>query len=241
MNIAIILAGGTGKRMNDKFDVPKQFIKLKDKEIIIHTIQKFEGCDNIHKILIVMNTKWLDYTKRLIDKYGFRKVIDIISGGETRQESSYNSLTYLRKRYYKDLSTNTDDVILIHDAVRPFVNQRIINETIKKTEEYSAVCTVVKTIDTIVESENEFVKAIPDRKSLYSEQTPQGFKFSLIWDAYEKGKEKYMHISTDDISFVYNIGKPVYLMEGDYNNFKITTANDVLIAEYLLDKGNIIV
>jgi 2-C-methyl-D-erythritol 4-phosphate cytidylyltransferase len=240
MNIAIILAGGTGKRMNNKFTVPKQFIKIKDREIIIHTIQKFEDCYNIHKILVVMNTDWIDFTKRLIDKYSFHKIIDIISGGETRQESSYNSLAYLREIYYKDLQSDTDDVILIHDAVRPFVNQRIINEAIKKTKEHNAICTVVKTIDTIVESENGFVKSIPERKTLYSEQTPQGFKFSLIWSAYEKGKEKYIHNSTDDISFVHNVGKPVYLIEGDYNNFKITTANDVLLAKYLMDKGNVI-
>lgn len=236
MNIAVILAGGIGKRMNNKYDMPKQFIKLKGKEIIIHTVQQFEKCSDIHKILIVMNPFWIEFTKKLIKKHKLSKVVNVISGGKTRQESSYKSLCYLKEKYYSNSIENTKDIILIHDAVRPFVTKEVINNIISKSIEYGAVCCVVKTIDTIVEAENSFVKSIPKRDRLYREQTPQGFNFSLIWNAYKEGKNKYLQSSTDDISFIHNIGKPVYLIEGDYHNFKITTSQDILIAEYLLTK-----
>ncbi len=223
MNIAIILAGGSGSRLG--LDIPKQFVKINGEEIIIRTIKKFEINENIHNILIIMNTAWITYTKKLISRKGFRKIIDIIPGGKTRQESSYKALSNLVSK------VKPDDIIIIHDAVRPFISNDIITRTISETQKHHACCVAVKSIDTVVKAANNVIWEIPNRNTIYNEQTPQGFRFSLIWKAIQVAKEKDFFNVTDDVSFVHNIGEPVYLLEGDYNNIKITTKIDLYLAE----------
>lgn len=230
MNIAIILAGGTGKRMN-KSGMPKQFLKLGNKEILLHTIEKFEFNSKINKILLVINKVWLNYTKELVNKKNYSKIISLIPGGDTRQESSYNALLYLNN------IISNNDIVIIHDAVRPFINDDIINNTIEKSKKYGACCVVVKTIDSMVRAENNLITDIIERSNLYNEQTPQGFKFSVIWEAYKKANINNIKNFTDDISFVYNIGKPVYLLEGDYKNIKITTELDLQIAKEIFNNS----
>jgi 2-C-methyl-D-erythritol 4-phosphate cytidylyltransferase len=228
MNYAVILAGGIGSRFN--INIPKQFIKLKDEEILIHTIKEFEQNKNIDKILIVMNPEWLAYTNKLIKKYSFKKILGTIKGGKTRPESSYNSISYL------DEIVKDDDIILIHDAVRPFITDKIINECLINVKKYGACCVAVKSTDTIIKVTDNMIADIPNRKSIYNEQTPQVFRFWLIKEAIQKLKETDFHKVTDDVSFVHKLGKPIYIVEGDYDNIKITTSKDLYIAEKILEE-----
>ncbi len=229
MNIAIILAGGTGQRM-DSSNLPKQFIKIGEKEILIHTLEKFQKNHQIDEILIVMNSQWIEFTQNLLKSSHITKLKSIIQGGKTRQESSYNALCYIKNNY----RNNDDNILILHDAVRPFVTDEIITLSIAKTIEHSACCVVVKTIDTIIKSKNNFLDEPLSRTSLYNEQTPQCFKFNIIWSAYNKAKEdNKLSEFTDDISFVHYIGYPVYLLEGNYSNIKITTNFDLIIAKQI--------
>ncbi len=228
MNYAVLLAGGIGLRVG--MDLPKQFLKLKNEEIIIHTIKRFENNNNIDKILIVMNPEWLTYSLKLIEKYNFSKITKIIKGGNTRPESSYNAISYLNETVKKD------DIILIHDAVRPFVSDNIINDCINKVKVHNACCVAVKSVDTIVKVKNNIIEDIPNRRMIYNEQTPQVFKFWLIKKAIKKAKDYSFNNITDDVSFVYRLGKPIHIVEGDFDNIKITTKKDLYIAERILEE-----
>lgn len=226
--IAIILAGGLGTRFNS--NIPKQLLKLNKDPIIIHTLKVFEKCNLIEEIVVVIHREWLDYFKKLLKGYCFKKVNHIIEGGATRQESSFNALKYLEKnRIAKE-----NDVIVIHDATRPFVTEDIIKRNIENCKIYGAVDTAVKTIDTIIVVDNKgFIKEIPNRDYLYNGQTPQTFRFGIILKAHKMAiKENYK--ATDDCSLVLKIGHKVKVVEGKYENIKITTPFDMNIARLII-------
>lgn len=228
MNFAVILAGGNGIRM-EGYPVPKQFINLGTRPIIIHTLEKFEYNINIDRILIVMNPDWVEYTTIILKNYNFNKIDTIIEGGKTRQQSSYNALKF----YEKILKPN--DIILLHDAVRPFVDSRIINDCIDCAKEYGAADTAVKTNDTIVSVDNGFISEMPDRKMLYNGQTPQAFKYSVIYQAHKIAVCDNFTNTTDDVRLVLRTGNKVKIVNGDYNNIKITTNSDLDFAKKMLD------
>lgn len=227
MNIAVILAGGSGTRMGS--DIPKQFIDIYGKPLIVHTIESFDVNPNIDKIVVVCKGDWQEDLKIWVRKYGLNKVRYIVNGGETRQESVYNSIRAL------DGECGENDILIIHDSARPLISQRIINDNIEAAKKFGAVDTVIPSADTIVKSiNNETIDSIPLRKELYLGQTPQSFKYELIKSAHEKSIENATNDATDDCQLVLAIGKDVHLVNGDKLNFKITTFEDLLMLKSII-------
>ena len=232
MNVALILAAGTGSRMGNA-DKPKQFLPIYGKPLMIHTIEAFEMHDDIEKIVVVTSEGYEDQVKVWCKQYDLGKVKAVVHGSDSRQGSVYNGLQAI-----KELGVNGDDIIVIHDAARPLISQNIITSNIEACKKYDAVDTVIKATDTIVaSSDNERITNIPNRSELYQGQTPQTFKFALISEAHEKAKAGQIPNVTDDTKLVISMGKDVHLVEGSKQNFKITTFDDLMMLKALLKIG----
>ena len=225
MNGVIIVAAGTGSRM--KKDINKQFIKLDNKEIIAYSIDKFYINDEIDDIVVVIKKDEEDYFKKnILEKYKFKN-IKIAYGGEERQDSVYNGIQKLDKNC---------EVVLVHDGARPFVTEEIINNSIQEAKKHNAVVVGVKVKDTIkVVGEEGNIVDTPNRKYLWSVQTPQVFKYDIITKAYENAYNENYY-GTDDAMLVEKIGYDVKMIEGSYDNIKITTQEDLNFGEQILRK-----
>lgn len=223
-NCAIIVAAGKGSRM--KAGMNKQFIKIRNKPILYYTLHAFENNKLIHDIVLVLAQDEIEYCKKnILDLYEFKKIKKIVQGGETRQRSVLNGL----------LAADGSDIVLIHDGARPFVDDRIIEDGIKYAKMYNACACGVEPKDTIkIKSEEGFSLNTPKRDTLFSVQTPQCFKYDLILNAHKKALEDNIY-ATDDTMIVEKYNQKVYLYNGSYNNIKITTPEDLLIGEKLLD------
>lgn len=223
MNSVVIVSAGRGSRM--KADINKQFLKIKDKEVIAHTIDKFYNNENIGEIIIVVREDEKEFFKsNIIDKYGYKN-IKIAFGGPERQDSVYNGLKVLDKNC---------EIVLIHDGARPFVTDEIIEKSIKCAQKYNCAIVGVPVKDTIkIVNENNDVCDTPNRNTLWSIQTPQVFDYSLIMNAHEKAKADEYY-GTDDSMLMEYLGYDVKVVEGSYNNIKITTPEDLKIAEEIL-------
>lgn len=232
MNIAIILAGGSGTRMGS--DIPKQFIDIYGKPLIIHTIEAFDINPNIDYIAVICKNEFKEDLTIWIRKYGISKVKWIVDGGNTRQESVYNGINQL-----SDFCSN-QDIVVIHDAARPLISQRIINENIESAKINKAVDTVIPTTDTIIRSiDGSVIEEVPVRRELYLGQTPQSFEYALIKKAHEEAKKENNLNATDDCQLVLKIGNKVSLVKGDKLNFKVTTFEDLLILKSVIKLGKL--
>ncbi|AWZ49469.1 2-C-methyl-D-erythritol 4-phosphate cytidylyltransferase [Clostridiaceae bacterium 14S0207] len=232
MNIAIILAGGSGTRMGS--DIPKQFIDIYGKPLIIHTIEAFDINPNIDYIAVICKNEFKEDLTIWIRKYGISKVRWIVDGGNTRQESVYNGINQL-----SDFCSN-QDIVVIHDAARPLISQRIINENIESAKINKAVDTVIPTTDTIIRSiDGSVIEEVPVRRELYLGQTPQSFEYALIKKAHEEAKKENNLNATDDCQLVLKIGNKVSLVKGDKLNFKVTTFEDLLILKSVIKLGKL--
>lgn len=223
MNGVVIVAAGTGSRM--KKDINKQFIKLNNKEIVAHTIDKFYNSENIDDIVVVIREDEEEYfNKNIKEKYGFTN-IKVAHGGNERQDSVFNGIKMLKKEC---------DVVLIHDGARPFVTDDIIRRSINEANEHNAIVVGVKVKDTIkVVSDNGNIVDTPNRSYLWAVQTPQVFKYDIITKAYEDAYNN-TYYGTDDAMLVERIGYNVKMIEGSYNNIKITTQEDLEFGEQIL-------
>ncbi len=227
MNIALIVAAGSGTRMG--LDTPKQFVLVKNKPLLYYSVHMFETYTEVEAIVIVTNQEYISEVEEIIEEYNFKKIKAVVVGGKTRQESVYNGLLEIKK-FAKD-----NDVVLIHDSARPLVNHRIIYDNIKACLEFDAVDTVINVSDTIVKSSSgNDVEDLPLRKELYQAQTPQTFKLGLILEAHEYARSHDIPDVTDDVKLVMSLGKQVHLVEGSKLNFKITTPEDLDLLEALL-------
>lgn len=231
MIFAVILAGGTGTRMGSA-DTPKQFLEIKSKPILNHTIEKFLPNPRFEKIIVLAPKSWLGHTKELIRKYtGKNERVAVIEGGKTRNETITNAISYIEREYGLD----DDTVIVTHDSVRPFVTHRIIEENINAAMLYGACDTVIPATDTIVESDGEQISAIPDRRRMYQGQTPQSFRAKELRDTYRSLSDSERDILTDAAKIMVIKGKPVHLVKGETYNIKITYPYDLKIARSLLE------
>ncbi len=223
MNSVVIVSAGRGSRM--KADINKQFLKLADKEVIAHTIDKFYKNENIGEIIVVIRKDEEEFfQKNIIDKYKY-KDIKIAYGGSERQDSVYNGLKSVNKNC---------KIVLIHDGARPFVTDKIIENSIICAKENNCGVVGVPVKDTIkVINENSEVCETPNRSTLWAIQTPQVFNYSLIMEAHEKAK-KDNYYGTDDSMLMEHFGHNVKVVEGSYNNIKITTPEDLKIGEEIL-------
>lgn len=222
---AVILASGSGSRINK--ETPKQFLELSGSPLIIHTLKPFEKNSNIDEVIIVTLSDYMDKTWEFVNRYRLTKVKNIIRGGKTRQESSKNGI---------DGCGDDTEFVLIHDAVRPFITNNLLNRLIKALDQHDAVVPVIPSPDTIVETDRKgFINKIPNRSMLWRVQTPQAFEYQLIIEAHTKALRQGIKNSTDDSSLVLRIGHPVYTIKGDERNIKITYPTDFHIAGKLFE------
>lgn len=224
MNIAIIAAAGSGTRMAG--ERPKQFLQLAGIPIIIHTLKAFERCDSIHEIIVVLPA---DTSSEFLDaasKYGLRKVARVVPGGATRAESVKRGLLAIRAA--------TAEIVAVHDGVRPFVTSEEISKTIDAAAEHQAAILVSKVSDTIKQVHNDSVVQTLERSELRHALTPQCFRYELLRRAYERVDVADPSL-TDDSVLVEKLGVKVTTVEGSSRNIKITTPEDLLLAEALID------
>ena len=223
MNGVVIVAAGTGSRMN--MGINKQFIKLEGKEIIYYTIEKFYKNENIDDIVVVVKEDEAEFFKKeILDKYKFKN-IKLAYGGKERQDSVYNGL--------KSLDKNCN-IVLIHDGARPFVSNKIINKSIEEAKENKAIVVGVPVKDTIKVIDNDKnIVDTPNRNILWAVQTPQTFDYNLLIKSYEDAFKDGFY-GTDDAMLVERIGYKVKMVEGSYNNIKITTQEDLGLGSQIL-------
>lgn len=234
MIFGAILAGGTGSRMG-LTNMPKQFLELGDKPIIIHTLQKFLLNLKFDVIYLGIHENWTGYMEDLIEKYiadeENKKRIKIISGGIDRNSTIMNIVEDIEENY----TLNSEDVIVTHDAVRPFITSRILEENIEMSLKYGACDTVIPAIDTIVVSENnKIIKEIPNRQYMYQGQTPQSFKILELKKLYNELSKEEKEILTDACKIFVIKGKEIHLVRGEISNLKITTQEDYKIAQAMI-------
>lgn len=231
MIFGAILAGGIGSRMNIS-DMPKQFLSLGNKPIIVHTIEKFLLCEKFDKIFVGVHSDWTFYMQDLVEHHNLNKnKIQVVNGGADRNETIFNIIRYIKNNF-----ENIDDnIIVTHDAVRPFVTLRIIEDNIDAAIRYGACDTVVEAIDTIVESEDgNLVSSIPNRRYMYQGQTPQSFKINLLDDLYNNLTEDEKAVLTDACKICIFRNVPVKLVKGEVSNIKITTISDYNVAKAMV-------
>jgi len=224
---AIVVAGGLGSRI--KSNIPKQYLKIGGKEIIIHTLQKFEKIEQIDEIIVAVNKDYLKFCEEeLLRAYELHKC-KFIEGGETRQESVYNGLKCVK---------NDTEIVLIHDSVRPFVEESKILELIQETFKNGSCTLGVKVKDTIkiCNIEREIIKT-PKRETLWAMQTPQCFKYEILRVAHEIAISENF-VGTDDCILVERIGGKVKVIESSYGNIKITSEEDLKYSEFVIDYVN---
>jgi len=228
MNTAIILAAGKGTRM--QADINKQFLILRGRPVISHTLQVFDNHPSIHEIILVINPLEEEtISEKLLIPYDFKKRIKIIHGGSERQESVYNGLSEV------DPSTS---IVLIHDGARPLVTDEVLQRCILGAEEYGAVAVGVPAKETIkIVTKDQFVDYTPRREELWITQTPQAFHIDIIKKAHELANMKQV-LGTDDAMLVEQMAHRVKMVMGDYENIKITTPEDLLVAEGILRYRN---
>jgi 2-C-methyl-D-erythritol 4-phosphate cytidylyltransferase len=222
---AVIVSAGKGHRFME--GRKKQFHFLAGKPILAHTLDKFETCPLIRSILLVVGQEDMDFCmKEVIEKYQFKKISQIVPGGKRRQESVKNGIDALPK---------DTEIVTIHDGVRPFVTKAMIEDSIHSALRYGAVVFAMPVKDTIKMSnpDGTVLKTL-DRESLWQVQTPQTFQVNIIKEAYYRAKEDGV-IGTDDASLVERTGVKVHILPGSYTNIKITTPEDLLLANLFVN------
>lgn len=231
MIYAGILSGGMDSQMQNS-DMPKQFQELGDKPILIHTIDPFMVNPQIDEIIVALPRPWISYTIDLVRKhYPNPEKIHMIAGGETRNETLMCILDDIEQRN----GITEDDLIISHDATRPFVSDRIINDNIEAAKKYGAVDTVIPAFDAIVESEDgETLCNIPVRSRMYQGQTPQSFHIRTLREVYAQLTEEEVESLTDAAKIFVLKNRPVHMVMGDSSNMKITTPYDLKMANALL-------
>lgn len=234
MLYAQIMAGGIGKRMGN-VPLPKQFLMLGTKPIIIHTIEKFMLNNQFDMILVSIPESWTDYTNEIIEKYKLKDDrIRVIAGGKERNDTIQNAIDYIKK----NTGLNDDDWIVAHDAVRPFITKRIIDENIKASSYFEAVDTVIPAFDTIVRGDGTEVSEIPMRNEMYQGQTPQSFKIKAFQEGFSALSDEQKGTLSDTAKIILLSGKKVGMIAGELSNIKITTPYDLRIANAILSTSH---
>ncbi|QSX09296.1 2-C-methyl-D-erythritol 4-phosphate cytidylyltransferase [Alkalibacter rhizosphaerae] len=224
----ILLSAGKGERMGG--ELPKQFIVFDGDPLIIHTMRVLDDCSRIDDLVVVMNPHYMDYARDLFSRYSFQKPVILTEGGETRQMSTYNGLMALKEKAPK--------IVVIHEAVRPFIGETMVNETIDEAVIHGAVDTAVKTTDTMLQVQDGMIIGMPDRDLLYNGLMPQTFQYDLIVQAHEKAMEDHFTQTTDDVRLVYRLGLPVKVVMDSYDNKKLTTQEDIELFEKIYNARN---
>lgn len=236
MIYAEILAGGKGTRMGNT-EMPKQFLKIGNKPVLIHTIEKFLLQPRFDKIIIVSPEPWISHTKDIMNKYITSDLMDkvcVCAGGTDRNESIMKGIAYIEKNF----GINDEDIIVTHDAVRPFITNRIIEDNIEMALQCGATDTVIPAYDTIIKSDdNDYVTEIPVRDKMYQGQTPQSFNIKKLTSYYDSLTDEERKILTDAAKIFVIKNEKVKLVQGEIFNIKITSPYDLEVANMLVDSN----
>jgi len=226
MNIAIIAAAGAGTRLAS--DRPKQFLLLAGTPVIVHTLKVFEECESIHEVIVVLPAAESAGFLSLAGTFGLRKVARVVPGGVTRADSVKRGLMAIRAA--------TAEIVAVHDGVRPFVTVEEIDAVVRAAQAGGAAILVAPVTDTIKQVNDGLVAQTLDRGELRRALTPQCFRYELLWQAYQAADVTDPSV-TDESVLVEKLGSPVSVVEGSVRNIKITTAEDLAIAEAILGEG----
>lgn len=229
-NIAVIFAGGSGARMGS--GLPKQFIEVEGKPIIIHTLEIFEDNPQIDAIYIACKEEYIEKLKKMVQRFIIEKVKKIVAGGSTGQDSIYNAL----KAAYED--EGADNIVLIHDGVRPCITGETIDKNIRQVKEKGSSVTCTRFFETPIISEGgQVVEASPDRKNFFTAQAPQTFILGDVMEAHEKIRMTDPHYKgiIDTCTLMRSLGKTVYMTEGNRGNIKVTTPEDLYVFRAMLE------
>ncbi|MDD4206843.1 MAG: IspD/TarI family cytidylyltransferase [Mesotoga sp.] len=222
---ALIVAGGLGLRMHSS--LPKQFMPLSGKEIFVRSVEVFHGSAFVDFIVLVVHKDWLGQARKILEKRGMDSV-SVVSGGETRQESVQNGLLFCE--------AIKPDILMIHDAARPFFSKKQIPEILRLVTFGTGVVVTEKTTDTVYLVEDEVVIDVPNRSNLRRAETPQTFKFQEILQAHRKAVTDGIHSSTDDAQLFVGFGGRVLTVDSIVPNPKITTPLDFEMAELMIER-----
>ena len=227
MNIALIIAGGSGQRMNQ--DIPKQFLNVNDKPVIIYTLEAFQRHPNIDKIEVVCLDGWQEILRAYCKQFGISKLANVVEGGENGQSSIRNGLWDLKEMY------DENDLVLIHDAIRPMVSEEIISDAIRVCKKYGNSISVIPCAEAMLKTEDwvSSLEQIP-RDNLKRTQTPQTFVLKDIVAAHEEALEKGITNSVASCTLYIELGKKLYFSAGSEKNIKLTTPDDIDIFKSIL-------
>jgi 2-C-methyl-D-erythritol 4-phosphate cytidylyltransferase len=232
MNIALIIAGGIGIRMNQ--GIPKQFLNIEDKPIIVYTLKSFQKHPEIHEIVVVCLEGWHEILKAYAKQFNIKKLTTIINGGQTGQESIKNGLMALKSNHAHD------DIILIHDAIRPMVSQEIISDAIVKCKLYGSAVAIIPCAEVMLTTEDKISgTGIINRDKLIRTQTPQAFHLGKLLWAHEEAAKRNITNAIASCSLMIELGETVYFSLGSEKNIKITTTEDIDILKALFFQENI--
>lgn len=231
MNIALIIAGGNGQRMHQ--DIPKQFINVFDKPVIIYTLEAFQKHLEIDAIQVVCIDGWHEILNAYAKQFNITKMVNVVSGGENGQSSIRNGVFSIKERY------NDEDIVLVHDAIRPMVSAEIISDCIAKCKLYGSAIAAIPCAEAMLQTESKvFSNSVFNREKLMRTQTPQAFPLKkLIW-AHEKAKILGITNSVASCTLMIELGEKVYFSIGSEKNIKLTTIDDIEIFKSLLTSKN---
>lgn len=228
-NVAMIFAGGVGSRMGNK-GLPKQFLEVHRKPVIIYTLEHFEKNNNIDSIVISCKSDWIKNLEDLVSKFSIKKVVSIVEGGETGQESIYNGLLEIERLF------SSESIVLIHDGVRPVINQEIIDLNIDSVRRYGSAITSCPPVETFVQIDKlNKVTGVNNRNLSRLAKAPQSFYLKDIMGVHRKAIQEQYYSAIDSCSLMSHYGHEVHLIEGIYENIKITTPIDFFLFKAILD------
>ena len=231
MNVALIIAGGNGSRM--KQEIPKQFLTVMNKPIIIYTLEKFQNHPGIDKIQVVCLKGWEEILKAYAKQYNITKLLDVVPGGSTGQESINNGVDSLKN------ICSEDDLIIVHDAVRPVINDEIISDCLIKASEHGNAVSSIPVVETIIKTDDKISGNISiPRDSVMRVQTPQCYRYGKLTWAYNQAKEKNITNATYVNTLLVELGETLYFSAGSEKNIKITTVDDIEVFKAFMQDNN---
>ena len=229
MNIAVIFAGGTGRRMHTK-SRPKQFLEYQGKPIIIYTLELFDNHPMIDGIVVACVEEWIPFLEKMTKKFEINKVLKIVAGGETGQASIYHGLVAVR-----EISKGEDDIVLIHDGVRPLITEQTITDNIEMVQKVGSCITCIPATETFIVSQEDGGLEIPTRANSLIARAPQSFYLKDILEAHERSKAEGKNDFIDSCSMMHHYGHKLGKVIGPMENIKITTPTDYFIFKAMVE------
>jgi 2-C-methyl-D-erythritol 4-phosphate cytidylyltransferase len=228
MNKALIFAGGTGQRMNTRAK-PKQFLDLHGKPVIMYTLDHFEEHPDIDSITVVCLESWIEELQILLRRYDYKKVIQVVPGGSTGHESIYLGLKAMEG------ACQADDIVLIHDGVRPLITEELITANIQKVRECGTAITAEAATESVVSCrEGDRIDSVPNRSSMFVAKAPQSFRYGMIWELYQRARKEGI-LSIDSAHLLSIYGVEMHTVKSPSNNMKITAPADYYIFRALYE------